>query len=518
MASRSKTFSVNPLAVEGGRRDTNVSLNDPFSSVRDDVLNNRLQFVYNPSDPVSVLEQQYMQRMGNYGDPRFSNMDVAVSLEPTATPYPLGCPTGFYQQGNVCIPIVGTYPGDDFNAPPAGQDFARGEIEDVDLPSTTVAGQTFQIKTHFKNIGAFRGRFGTKITIAGISINAKMSDTGFVPGFSRGIVYQNITMPANAPIAQDLEAQIELVRWDEAQNKFVTDDVGTVSIPSPGSAPPPPNTSDCFTLGGIQFCVSTSPGPNCIELNNKIYCPQTTAPECKTISGVEFCKSNTWNNGCIVDGGFIYCPKPPTPVCKLINNVEFCKANQWGPGCLVDSGFVWCPKDPECKLIGGKEFCKSTTWNADCVIIDGVLWCPKVTPPPPQSQAVIITLPAQSHQDEEPFKIIGSNFRPNIPINIGLEVTWHCENRDPGRSNYARSFYASFYRSYTGDRDDDDDDDCSWEGKRDTWTISTRTNSEGKFSVTTKTRNVPSGVSGVIDIVATDGTQLGTAETEILAY
>jgi hypothetical protein len=497
-----------------------VSLNDPFSSARDDVLNNRLQFVYNPSDPVSTLEQQYMQRMGNASDPRFSNMDVSVSLEPTSTPFPLGCPTGFYQQGNVCIPIVGTYPGDDFNAPPAGQDFARGEIEDVDLPSITVAGQTFQIRTHFKNIGAFRGKFATKITIAGISVTGSLSENGFVPGFARGIVYHNISMPANAPTAQSLEAQIELVRWDEVQNKFVTDDVGTVNIPSPGSVPPAP-TTDCFTLAGVQYCVATVSGPGCIELNNKIYCPSTTSPQCKTISGVEYCKSTTWQNNCIIENGQIYCPN----ICKTINNKQYCKSNTWLPGCVVDSGFVYCPSDPDCKMIGNKEYCKGTTYGPGCIVENNILWCPSTTPSPNQQQAVIITNPQTRVADNTTFKILGSKFLPNKAITITLRVVWHCGDHDGGGSHYARAmmaYYGRPYRAFTGDHDDDDDDDhnggCSYEGKTDTWTVTTSSNNDGNFLVSTKTRDVPSGVYGIVEMSATDGTPLGTATAQIENY
>src|SRR5215213_9344361 len=453
-----------------------------------------------------------MQRMGQYMDPNLSNFDLSISQEPTASPYPLGCPTGFYQQGNVCIPIVGTYPGDDFNAPPAGLDFAKGVIEDVDLPGTTEAGKTFQIRTHFKNTGAYRARFGTKITIAQINITAKISDTGFVPKFARGIVYQNITMPANAPLAQDLAAQIELVRWDEVQNKYVTDDVGSVDIPSPGSAAPPANTNDCFTLGGIHFCQSTTTGPGCIEVNSKIYCPQTVGAECKMIGGQEFCKSTTWSAGCIVDNGVIYCPKTNAS-CKTINSIEYCKANQWSPGCIVHEGFVYCPKNPDCKLIGGVEFCKSTVYGTGCVVDAGVLWCPKTTQPPSSGTAVIITSPQTSIQDDTNFKVIGSGFKPNSPVKITFDVVWHCIDRDPGHSNFARAFYgySSYYTAYTGSSND-----CSWEGEHDVWTINTTSNSEGKFSVTTNTVNVPSGVSGLVNIKATDA--ISTATTSIMNY
>lgn len=280
MARKDKMFAVSPFAAEGGRRGMDISLNDPLLD-KTDVYGNRLKFIYEQGGALTPAQQDYYQRMQNQL-PMYGGINQpSVSGDPSVTPFPIGCPTGFYQQGNVCIPVVGTFPGEDDFAPPAGQNFAKGQFYQVDAPTTTTAGQLFNTAAYFRNIGAIRGKFFIRWKIPDLGITDQLSAGVWVPQFSNGVIYKNLQMPANAPPGQRISATVELLHLDEASNQMTVDDVSTSSIPTPGTVPapaPPPTTQDCYVVGGINYCLATTPTAGCIQILGRYYCPSGGTP------------------------------------------------------------------------------------------------------------------------------------------------------------------------------------------------------------------------------------------------
>src|SRR5919106_2539621 len=105
MARRDKMFSVSPFASEAGRRSMDISFNDPLLD-KEDVYGNRLRFEYTQTGALSPAQQDYYQRLQNQL-PMYGQVTPSVDTSPSVTPFPIGCPTGMYQQENVCIPMVG---------------------------------------------------------------------------------------------------------------------------------------------------------------------------------------------------------------------------------------------------------------------------------------------------------------------------------------------------------------------------------------------------------------------------
>lgn len=278
MARKDKPFSVSPFATEAGRRGLDVSLNEPIMD-QADVYGNRLKFIYNQQGALSPAQQDYYQRMQNQL-PMYTPTSPSVDLSPSVSPFPIGYPTGMYQQGNVCIPKVGTYPGTDDFAPPAGQNFAKGQFYQIVSPKVTTRGQLFNTESYFRNVGAIRGKFFIRWKIPDLGITDQVSTGTWVPQFANGVIYKNITMPMSAPQGQTVNAQVELLKLDETTNELTVDDVTTAAIPTPGTTVPTdddgipvPPSSDCYVIGGINYCLATVAVAGCVSILGKIYCP-----------------------------------------------------------------------------------------------------------------------------------------------------------------------------------------------------------------------------------------------------
>ena len=162
-----------------------------------------------------------------------------------ARPYPLNCPYSFFQEGNVCIPVAGSYkdpaaPGGPIPTGPAYT--AKGEILQVHVPRYTVKGQKFQLRILFRNMGTDRGKFHCTVSVPALNIVSQpTSGVGLMPGESGGI-YKNLVMPLDAPADQLFPAQIQLQRTNYSDNQTVTDDLENSTIPGPGVAVPPTPT------------------------------------------------------------------------------------------------------------------------------------------------------------------------------------------------------------------------------------------------------------------------------------
>ena len=463
-------FDISLTGVEGGRSDMPISMNDPFFGVRDDIANNRLKYVYNQADPLDLSQQRLLQLLENqagmggglYGNP-------SVNEEgPSTTPFPIGCPTGMYQQGNVCIPIVGTYPGEYYGAPPAGQNFAKGRADDVIPDNVTERGKKFEVSLFMTNIGAIRGKFGTKVHIPLLNLELT-SKVGWVPQYSPAIIFAEGTMPNNAPFDTSIPCTVELLRLDEVSGDFEVDDVLTFNLQSPSvdgpQTPGPDDDPVCFTIGGIQYCeVAGTPNDStCLKVGTTWYCPDEEPPD---------------EDDCLEIGDITYCvdPTPPTDHANC-----FKIDTRWY--CAVDD----VPEPANCITVGtpGVQMCKSNTWRSGCALVNNVIYCPATTPPPtPNPQdAYIVTEPSDSQQDADPFKVKGFNFSPGERVDITAEVDW-----EPSRHG-------------------------TW---RDTDTVTA--DSSGRIFNTFRSEDVPSDVEGDCIITARGRSSGKTAQTSIHLY
>lgn len=297
MADRERKFTVSIFAPEGDLRQREINIQDSLFDATDP-FSNRLKFVSQPAPPMSVLEQQIVERLRNQpqqfldvlstGGYPAGSFPISTSQDPSISPFPIGCPTGFYQQGNVCIPVVGTYPDETTNAPPGGMAFAKGTIQYIKVsPALTQRGKQFQIQCFFVNEGGIPGRFYTRISIPQLNI-ANVESTGvMVPKLSQAVINKVFFMPTDAPLSTIFLAQVELLRLESETGTLAVDDAGTVDVPSPETVveeTPAGNdnnvTPTCptgFQLNEDGLCVQQPTIPTCptgYHLSNEGYCIQ----------------------------------------------------------------------------------------------------------------------------------------------------------------------------------------------------------------------------------------------------
>ena len=289
MADREKKFTVSIFAPEGDLRQRELNIQDSLFDATDP-FSNRLKFVSQPAPPLSVLEQQIVERLQNQpqqfldvlgGNYPAGSFPLSVNQDPSIAPFPIGCPTGFYQSGNVCVPIVGTYPDETTNAPPGGMAFAKGTIQYIKVsPALTQRGKQFQIQAFFVNEGGINGRFYTRISIPQLDITNIESSGVLVPKLSQAVINKIFFMPTDAPLSTIFLAQVELLRLDPDTGSLVVDDAGTVDVPSPETEIPAGNDSD---VGGNGNGGTTPTCPTGFELNEDGLCVQVqTVPNCPT--------------------------------------------------------------------------------------------------------------------------------------------------------------------------------------------------------------------------------------------
>lgn len=319
MARAEKRLIISPYASEAGRQGTAISINDPWASAREDYLAGRLKFTPGGQNYPNLGQQQLGQALGNLSG-LGPKVIPSISDRPDIVPFPLGCPANFYQQGDVCIPVVGSYPrGSLSNPAPAGYDIAKAIIKQIPTIENVNKGQYFYVTCFVENIGAFRGKFYLRVKIPLINIDQESTGV-WLPEFSNGLIYKRILMPENAP-SQEMAAVAEVSHLDEQNGSKIVDDSENFTVPSPGTGGPSPtptptpgpDTTDCQYLGGTFYCKCDTPSEGSIIIGGQNYCPS----ECFTAgNNIRYCKCAANLPGSVVIGGFRYCPSPvttPTP-------------------------------------------------------------------------------------------------------------------------------------------------------------------------------------------------------------
>lgn len=330
--------------MDGGTTDFPISINDPMWGARDDATNQRLKWLYQSGEPLSIEQQRLLQALENQAG--LYDSDVIIDTGERESPFPLGCPSGFFQEGNVCVPIIGTYPDETYGAPPAGENFARGVIDHIEVPASVVRGQKFSVFVFMRNIGAIRGKFGAALVIDTWSIDV-VSPQGWVPGRTPAVIEIQATCPSSAVLGDStVPATLELQKLDEVTREYTIDDLSTANIPEPTTAPPPPEP-ECFTWNNVEYCETTTPsGTGCLTIGTKTYCPvNQPTPQCFTWNNIEYCESTTHDSSCVQIGTKWFCPTTtPQPQCFTWNNTEYCESDEiTGPNCVQIGSRIFCP-------------------------------------------------------------------------------------------------------------------------------------------------------------------------------
>ena len=165
-----------------------------------------------------------------------------------------GCPSGFYQFGQTCVPDVSINPNSPGNAlgGGVGQFFGKGDakglLNAVVPPQFTAKNQEFVVLTDMQNVGGQPAKFYTRITIPLLNMVEDVSNSTLVMPLAKMKIGHRIIMPSTVTGNALLPARVELVRipisntGDTVSLTPLVDDQANVSIPSPGyqGAMPPP--------------------------------------------------------------------------------------------------------------------------------------------------------------------------------------------------------------------------------------------------------------------------------------
>lgn len=271
MASGEVTLKVSSNAIP-------FSINDPWATYQSDMIAGRIKITPGSAPYESLQQQQIYQQMGNlqgFGTPV---MNPSVNTTPNITPFPLGCPTGFYQAGNTCIPNVDMIPHGPNTI--AGAAFPKAVIQDMKPPPTTGLNQNFFVQVLFQNAGGTEGKFYLRVMIPSLNIDQQSPGVN-IPAFSNGSLWIQILMPVNAPLLQPIPAIAQVSHLDQAissptNGQQIVDDSDNFTIPGP---PAPGATATqtgmtCFDMGGKNYCQSASnTNAQCVNINGQWYCP-----------------------------------------------------------------------------------------------------------------------------------------------------------------------------------------------------------------------------------------------------
>jgi hypothetical protein len=232
MAVLAKDFVVSMKPV-------NIDVNQPGY---DPTKQGQLSFNYteqNPNDlQQSILDQ--LSQQAQFGA-QSQQQTVDVSTSPNVTPFPLGCPTGFYQQGNVCIPAIGTYPSQfDFNSAPG-----IGIIDSVtfDVINKQI-GVPFNLICAMHTQGGSANQYFVSITIPAWNLTTDASPSVLVPGGTHAIIYKLLTPPTNSATTGQISGTCALMHNDPHTGVATQDATFpfTFNAPSPASSIVPPIT------------------------------------------------------------------------------------------------------------------------------------------------------------------------------------------------------------------------------------------------------------------------------------
>ena len=203
--------------------------------------------------------------------PRISPIDEGVFG--TGGQTNAGCPSGFYQFGQTCVPDVSINPNSVGNSLTGGsgtgsfgQYFGKGDakglINAVVPPQMTVKNQEFIVLTDMQNVGGQPAKFYTRVTIPELNMIQDVSNSTLVMPLAKMKIGHRIIMPSTVTSNNLLQAKVDLARipisntGDTTSLTPIIDDQANVSIPSPGyrGAMPPPGGGLAGTIpSGVGF-------------------------------------------------------------------------------------------------------------------------------------------------------------------------------------------------------------------------------------------------------------------------
>lgn len=213
-----------------------ISINDPLSSLKDDYMQGRIRMTPGGAD-FPTLDEQLSGRISGGSD---INVRPSVSGIPNIAPMPLGCPAGFYQQGDVCIPSVDLIPGEDKFPRAAGKVFPRGVIIEVIPPEYTNRGEFFYLQCIIENDGSAEGKFFFRVTIPHWNVDTE-TEAIRVPAFEQALLYKRIRVPSHAASLEEVEIEITISHLNEEEQHMtdetkIVDDTTVDVVPGPYAA------------------------------------------------------------------------------------------------------------------------------------------------------------------------------------------------------------------------------------------------------------------------------------------
>lgn len=369
MASATKRLVIDPNATYG----QGVSINEPLSNLEEDYNQGRIRAKPGAADFPTLAERL----QGRLGESSGISVRPSISRTPNVAPMPLGCPAGFYQQGDVCVPSVDLIPGEDKFPRIAGKVFPRGVIQDIIPPTHTNQGEFFYVQAKIVNDGSAEGKFFFRVTIPSLNVDTE-TEAVRVPPFQEALMYKRVRMPDHAPSIDDIEGEATISHFNE-EEEHITDETkiidDTTSFLIPGPTQGYSDIEPAREGGGYSGGNSGSSPRECFNM---------------TLSRL-YDISNTY------DG-------------VVFNDVDAIVSELNGRGLsLNNTSIQWCP----------------TGRNNDlAVIIEGIPYLPtNMTSENDTRNAAITLTPHNAIRDGDPITVSGMNFAPHETIDIVLRVT-----------------------------------------------------------------------------------------------
>lgn len=369
MVSATRRLVIDPNASYGGR----VSTNEPLSNLEEDYNQGRIR-----AKPGAAEFPTLQERLSGRGESTIGQgigIRPSISTTPNIAPFPLGCPQGFYQQGDVCIPSVDLIPGEDKFPRVAGKVFPRGVIQDVIPPEYTRQGEFFYVQCIIVNDGSAEGKFFFRVTIPSLNVDTE-TEAVRVPPFEEALLYKRVRMPEHAASIDDIAAEVTISHFNQEEQHItdetkIVDDTTETLIPGPTGGY---TTADDAQEGG-GYSGGGDRTPECFTMTlSRLY------DISGTYDGIEF------------------------------NDIDAIVSELNGRGLsLNNTAIEWCP----------------TGDNSDlAVIIEGVPHTPtNMTSENDTRNAAITLTPHNAIRDGDPVTVVGMNFAPHETIDIVLRMT-----------------------------------------------------------------------------------------------
>ena len=372
-AQASRRLVIDPNAKYMG----GVSVNEPLENIEEDYRQGRIRAKPGGAE-FPTLEERLQGRFDRESE---IGVKPSISRTPNISPFPLGCPDGFYQQGDVCIPSVDLVPGEDKFPRIAGKVFPRGVIQDIIPPSHTENGEFFYVQCKIVNDGSAEGKFFFRVTIPSLNVDTE-TEAVRVPPFEEALMYKRVRMPDSAPSLDDIEAEATISHFNE-EEEHITDETkiidDTTSFLVPGPSESYTSIEEGAEGGGYSSGNGNGGGgggsPQCFTMTlSRLY------DIANTYDGIRF------------------------------NDVDAIVSELNGRGLsLNNTAIEWCPTGDN---------------NDLSVVVEGVPYQPtNMTSENDTRNAAITLTPRTAIRDGDPITVVGMNFAPHETIDVVLRMT-----------------------------------------------------------------------------------------------